>query len=482
MIYKNEYNKRGIEPKNIESPFELDELFFSITDPKGVILTGNDVFQRVAKFTRDELIGKPHNIIRHPDMPRAIFKAVWETIKSGKPFVGYVKNMAKDGSYYWVLAAIYPVMNEEEKKIEKYISIRLKPTSQIFKIIPDLYKKIKEIEIRDGMDAGLEYLQQRLKELGFQNYEEFSKKAFFEEVQNREKLLSKTKSQTCQVDLSVVTAENMDFIDALCDLQTFFYRINRYFNEIFAKVELFLNLNEELNKKSKFIFELAEDIRLLSLNASIESYKVKKEGVSFSTLSHEMRKNAEMSEHKIMQMSSIIEDTKTDVEDIGFNILTSKLIIDMITFFIKEMIHNLSDSSISQEQKAEVANNINELTMLLNNYTNKLVGNIYSTKRKLRSIHYNIQELNVMINRLDFIHINGMIESAHTKDLEGGFTIIFSQMLKLIEAAKTEIINLETNIQEAHEENLTLDLISEVASYRIAKVRQHFKEVLMQYI
>jgi len=78
---------------------------------------------------------------------------------------------------------------------------------------------------------------------------------------------------------------------------------------------------EELNKKSKFIYELAEDIRLLSLNASIESYKVKKEGVSFSTLSHEMRKNAELSERKILQLSEIIEDTKKDIEDIGFNIL-----------------------------------------------------------------------------------------------------------------------------------------------------------------
>ncbi len=120
-MYKNLYNKRGIEPKNIESPFELNELFFSITDPKGVILTGNDVFVKVSKMSKEELIGKPHNIIRHPDMPRAIFKALWSTIKAGRPFVGYVKNMAKDGSYYWVLAAVYPVM-DENGEIEKYIS------------------------------------------------------------------------------------------------------------------------------------------------------------------------------------------------------------------------------------------------------------------------------------------------------------------------------------------------------------------------
>ncbi len=476
-MYKNIYNKRGIEPKNSESPFALDELFFSITDPKGIILTGNDVFQRVSKLPRKELIGKPHNIIRHPDMPRAIFKAVWSTIKQGKPFVGYVKNMAADGSYYWVLAAIYPVKNEEGE-IERYISIRLKPSSKIFEIIPNLYKKILEIELKNDMDTALEYLLQKLKEMGFNSYEEFAKKAFFEEIQSREQILAKSEVESCQVDLTSVNNENAEFIDILCSLQTVFYRINRYFNEIFGKVNLFLNLNEELNKKSKFIYELAEDIRLLSLNASIESYKVKKEGVSFSTLSHEMRKNAELSERKIVQMSEIIEDTKKDIEDIGFNILTSKLIIEMITFFIKEMIHNLAQTAIAKEKRQEVIGNINELFTLLADYSQSLAKNVYSSKSKLRAVFYNIQELNVMINRLDFIHINGLIESAHTKGDGGGFTIIFSQMLKLIEAAKNEIINLENSITDATEENLTVNLVTEIAQQKIMKIKKEYGEIL----
>ncbi len=479
-MYKNVYNKRGIEPKNIESSFGLDELFFSITDPKGVILTGNDVFQKVAKMNHDELIGRPHNVIRHPDMPRVIFKAVWDTIKAGKPFVGYVKNMAKDGSYYWVLAAIYPVM-DEEGKILRYISIRLKPSSSIFELIPDLYKQILQVEIKDGMEEAAAFMQKKFKELGFENYEEFSKKAFFEEIKSREEMLANDKMQNCQVDLTAINEENANFIDILCNLQTLFYRINRYFNEIFHKVELFLNLNEELNKKSKFIYELAEDIRLLSLNASIESYKVKKEGVSFSTLSHEMRKNAELSEKKIVQMSSLIDDTKKDIEDIGFNILTSKLIIEMITFFIKEMIQNLSNATVTEEKKQEVINNINELFDLLNDYSQQLAQNVYVTKSKLRSIFYNIQELNVMINRLDFIHINGLIESAHTKEDGGGFNIIFSQMLKLIEAAKQEIINLETSILLADEENLNVNLITAVAQQKINKIQKEYGEILKAY-
>lgn len=309
-MYKNVYNKRGIEPKNIESKFEIDELFFSTTDLKGTIISGNDVFIRVSKFSKEELIGKPHNKIRHPDMPRAVFKAVWETIKQGKPFVGYVKNMAKDGSYYWVLACIYP-MFDEERNIKKFLSIRLKPTSDIFKIIPDLYQDVLKYEHREGIDAALEYLLNKIKKLGFENYEEFSKKAFLEEMSSREKLLIKN----IEVSNKLIVAfesQNDYLSDRLSSLQSTFLRLNRYYTNIYNKVNIFLDMNQELSEKSRFVFQLAEEIRLLSLNASIESYKIKKEGVSFSTLSQEMRKNAEYSERQIIRLTELINETNKD--------------------------------------------------------------------------------------------------------------------------------------------------------------------------
>ncbi len=478
MVYGNSYNKRGIEPKNIESPFELDELFFSITDPKGVILSSNDVFVRVSKMEEKELIGKPHNVIRHPDMPRAVFKALWQTIRSKKPFIGYVKNMAKDGTYYWVLAAVYPLL-DDEGNIEKFVSIRLKPSSKYFKKIPELYKEILDYEHKEGMDKALEYMLQKLQELGFENYEVFAKTVFYEEIQIREESLTNEDLVGCQVDIRNVLEENLEFIEVLCGLESIFYRINRYFNEIFNKVTIFLNLNEELNKKSKFIFELAEDIRLLSLNASIESYKVKKEGLSFSTLSHEMRKNAELSERKIIQMSELIDDTKKDIEDTGFNILTAKLLIEMIVFFLKEMINNLARTKIAQERREQIIQNISDLFRLLDAYSQGLSHNIYETKSKLRTIFYNIKELNVLINRLDFIHINGLIESAHTESDGGGFNIIFSQMLKLIEAAKSEIVNLENSISDATEDNLSVNNITDIAREKIEKIKKRYGDVLV---
>ena len=114
-----------ITPINQESPFNIDELFVSVTDPLSTILYGNDVFCRVAKYDSEDLIGHYHNLIRHPDMPKAAFRILWDYLLDQKPVAVYVKNMASDGSYYWVIALAFPVE-------EGYMSIRLKPTSPLF--------------------------------------------------------------------------------------------------------------------------------------------------------------------------------------------------------------------------------------------------------------------------------------------------------------------------------------------------------------
>lgn len=89
---------------------QLDTKAFLVseTDTKGIIRFANDEFCHYAGYSVEELIGKPHNIVRHPDMPRAAFKDLWSTIKSGKRWRGFVKNRAKNGDYYWVFATVYP--------------------------------------------------------------------------------------------------------------------------------------------------------------------------------------------------------------------------------------------------------------------------------------------------------------------------------------------------------------------------------------
>ncbi|MCS6794638.1 MAG: PAS domain-containing protein [Raineya sp.] len=104
----------------------------SETDKFGTITFVNDTFCKISKYSREELIGKPHNIVRHPDMPKAVFKDLWETIKAGKIFQGIIKNRAKDGSPYWVIATIGGVLDSEGKPY-KYIGVRIDITELIKK-------------------------------------------------------------------------------------------------------------------------------------------------------------------------------------------------------------------------------------------------------------------------------------------------------------------------------------------------------------
>jgi len=125
---------------------ELDTRAFLVseTDEEGIIQFANDEFCQYAGYTLDELIGKPHSIVRHPDMPKAAFKELWETVKSGKKWSGFVKNRAKDGRYYWVFATVYPSVSCEGKK--GYISCRRVISNMEKEKYEKLYKEMKAKE------------------------------------------------------------------------------------------------------------------------------------------------------------------------------------------------------------------------------------------------------------------------------------------------------------------------------------------------
>ncbi|MFO0597914.1 MAG: PAS domain-containing protein [Myxococcaceae bacterium] len=179
-------NTRGlcVKPNTIpliDQPraFELDELFFSTTDRKGIIETGNQVFVRLSGYELHQLIGEPHNIIRHPHMPRAAFALVWDALLAGRPIAALVKNLAKDGRYYWVLAYIAPIK-------DGFLSVRTKPCSQLFPVVKGLYAEmvaIEEAELaagkppKDAMAASTKFLVEKLGSLGFESYDDFCARA-----------------------------------------------------------------------------------------------------------------------------------------------------------------------------------------------------------------------------------------------------------------------------------------------------------------
>ncbi len=125
---------------NNEVKLPKDMMIVSETDEKGIIVYANDDFCKIAGFSREELIGNAHNMVRHNDMPKAAFEDLWKTIKSGNIWHGIVKNNTKDGNYYWVNATAYPSKTVDGKV--RYISVRVKPTEQEILNALTLYSKL----------------------------------------------------------------------------------------------------------------------------------------------------------------------------------------------------------------------------------------------------------------------------------------------------------------------------------------------------
>ncbi len=121
-----------------ETLLKEDSFLVSETDSKGNIIFANEEFCDIAEYTLDELMGKPHNIVRHPDMPKAAFKDLWDTVKKGEVWNGFVKNKTRSGGYYWVFATVYPFKNEEGEQC--YLSCRRKPSRENVEKHEKLYK------------------------------------------------------------------------------------------------------------------------------------------------------------------------------------------------------------------------------------------------------------------------------------------------------------------------------------------------------
>lgn len=166
----------AVRPTGVERRLGPDELIVSKTDAKGVLTYVNDVFVRMAAAPEEELLGHPHNVIRHPDMPRALFSYLWETIAKRREVFAYVVNLGLDGTHYWVFAHV-TASGRPSEPVRGYHSNRRCPAREGIAAVQPLYRRLREIEqshtsARDGLAASSAALQEWLAERDL-TYDEF---------------------------------------------------------------------------------------------------------------------------------------------------------------------------------------------------------------------------------------------------------------------------------------------------------------------
>jgi PAS domain S-box-containing protein len=147
-----------VEPTGKMAKLTEEDILVSKTDITGIITYGNDKFFEISGYSKEELIGTPHNIIRHPDMPKAIFHLMWKSIRTGHKIRAVVKNLTKNGESYWVTTD-FEIQRNREGQIKSYMAFRSITPKGVVKIMEPLYKEMLRIEKKEDMRASFNYLE-----------------------------------------------------------------------------------------------------------------------------------------------------------------------------------------------------------------------------------------------------------------------------------------------------------------------------------
>ena len=423
----------SITPTNYERPFDLGELFFSTTDPKGIILSGNRVFARVSAYEEDELLGLPHNMIRHPDMPRVVFKMFWEYLEAGRPIAAYVKNMAKDGGYYWVLATATPVGN-------RYLSVRMKPSADLLPTVEALYASLVKTERaiesrggtpRDAMEASGAQLAKSLVQLGFQDYDAFMHHALPTEIASRREQLSvrqaTTRTPATPGPARTLPGANSDVAEAAAGL-------NAFLDRQFAGLASYVRLSEAFAEKSDFILDLADEVRLFALNAQVGAARLQEVGAALGVIAGTMHDRSDETTASIRAMSEDIRASSAILSDLSFEISMATIQSEVAVQFIEELREEAHSDS--------VAVNIATLSGCLRQGVGPLLASLADLDVRLDSVARHSDTLSSVLQQLEVLQMSGRIETARLSD-DSVFRGLFEEISTQVARARAELASFD---------------------------------------
>ncbi|WP_408098044.1 PAS domain-containing protein [Peredibacter sp. HCB2-198] len=388
-----------------EVPFEAEELFFSTTDLRGIIQFGNDVFIRISGYPSETILGAPHNIIRHPDMPKSVFKLFWDTLKANKPIGAYVKNMAADGRYYWVFAFAFPVNGG-------YLSIRFKPSSKVFDRVQEIYAHVLAHEKETSMDDAAPLLHELIRKEGFRDYEDFMVQATILELSSRDKTLKASKETISNdhviQDISEVTSKTATSLD-----------------QNFAKISAYQKSNEVFINSVNMLENEFNKLKFLSINMKILAGNFGDEAVTLGVISEEFSNLATKIEEQLTSFSSFVHELQNAIKHCSLHLAALKTQMIMVDFFVKESINKLSTS---ENAFAGMLQNREVFTSLFTHSIKTLAHELEVLQNRLNSITTQIKDIQKFISGLEVIKQIGAIESARTDEVKKSFDYYLTEM------------------------------------------------------
>lgn len=432
--------KRNSASLDEESPFTIDEVFVSRTDKRGVITAGNAVFTRVSGFSYDELVGSPHNLIRHPDVPKAVFKLLWDTIKTGKEIAAYVKNKAADGRYYWVLATVYPIENG-------YLSIRLKPTSPLLDSIQTVYREVLAVEKEKGLEAGFELLVRLVREAGFPSYDDFVLSALRTELQLRDDALMVMPAKY-RVKKSRDASEHL-------------------FNEMWesavaaadglrvsgARMADLGELREACGERVSGIGPICEKLESLAVNMFISAHKLGKDGSSLAIVANSFRAASSQLLACYERLQSGTRVVLAEGGKVGIDIALARVQAEMLLFNLAELATDLHGTRrVSVQNEKRVLNEFDVLLNLVREYFLRHKKQVHEFHVTLSGLRRACEELHQLMVRLDLIRTGGKLEGSRAhevSDLIKPFVVDMANYVKAVDAPVSVLLKTIESFEDS---------------------------------
>ncbi|MFN8204683.1 MAG: PAS domain-containing protein [Solirubrobacteraceae bacterium] len=423
-----------------ERTFALDELFISTTDAKGIVRSGNRVFSRVAAYAQDEMVGTNHNLIRHPDMPRAAFRLLWDWIGAGQPVAVYVKNLAKDGRFYWVMAVVAPVDGG-------YVSVRMKPTSPFFALAQELYGALLAVERevengnvrrrKDAIAASAEKLGELLADAGYPSYEAFMHAALVAEVAAREAAMEGDRRRP-----GADAAQDPE----LAPLQEACARMHESLQSAIGLLDRVTRLGERLEQRARFAAELAADIRLFSINAQLAADRLGDRGSALQAVAGLMRARSQAANPVIERVSAGLRDATGSLGDMGFGLAAGMLQSEMLLVYLDELAadsarrHDAADDLWALAQAGEVA-------------VDRLFRTRAAAHDALAAVAAHGEQLAAELRAIRALEVNGRIEAAHVSS-SGDAAALFATIAERVDGAHDQVRDFAAALSAAGLERL----------------------------
>jgi aerotaxis receptor len=410
----------AVVPIDAETPFAPHELFFSTTDEKGIIRSGNDVFVRVSGYEREQLVGRAHNVVRHPDMPRGVFQIFWDMLGEGTGVAAYVKNLAADGRYYWVMALVVPIDTG-------YLSVRLKPCSPLFDAARKIYAEVLEHEqaVEDGdvanrkaaIAAGVEKTKELLAAAGFSDYRTFMRAALITELSDQQEAFAASTHSAAggsadpraERALGTLSGASVHLDRLVCDLRQY------------------ASLAEEMTERSQFLLGLAGNIRLFSLNAVLTSARLGSQAAALGTVAQVLGRQSKEAEPEIRALNKLLEESVDALGIMQFRIAASKLLTEMVFSYLEK---EGSDVSSNAAELADLANALSDGTDRLAEAMDRFYGG-------LAEIEGGAKHIDRLLSVVRALEINGRVEGARLGDAQIG--ALFTEVGKEVAEATDQL-------------------------------------------